>query len=359
MFIRPIYFDAPNDQGGEPQSVADAGRAMAAAGYDADRLAEGTPAPDKGPIVEPTSIADRQRAASEPAPPAAPPAAPAAPAAAAPSPGTPQPTPGAPQRTPQEIADMQAFEEWKANPQAQAEAFNIQRGLTTEQGVRMIVAQGLTALNFQPEDVRAFVEGRLTLSQQQQQQAVAAAAAAPAPVAPANPWDNLTDEDLIDGPQFKQYAAEIQRQAIEQATAAAQAQIAAATAPQNQAIQQERQVRAGQVTDSTLVELLGEGGDVSTVDKELAQRVLQEASKYIDPNNWDSGHIRAAVIMGHHDVVKIAEAAQRAYLNRKSLVAEGVPTSVGGAQAPGAEPMAEPKSLKEASKMAKEMGLLG
>jgi len=52
-------------------------------------------------------------------------------------------------------------------------------------------------------------------------------------------------------------------------------------------------------------------------------------------------------------------AAQRAYLGKKSLVAAGVPQTTGGTQGAGSEAPAEPKNLKEASDMAKKMGLLG
>ena len=337
----------------EPQSVADASRAMANVGFDADTLVEGGTRPAPEPIVQPTSIADRQRAASEPGTAPVAPAAPAPSAPAATSPGTTQPVPAAVPQSPQELADQQAWDQWQSNEQAKRDAFNIQRGLTTEQGVRMIVAQGLTALKFNPADVQAFVEGRLTLDAVQQQQALAAAGVAPvaAPAPQANPWDNLTEEDLVDGVQAKEWFTKIRDDAV----AAARAEVAAAQVPVQNAVRQEQQVRAGQVTDQTLVELLSDDGTPSTVDLELAASVLREANKYIDPNNWDSGHIRAAIIQGHYDVVKIAELAQRAYLNKKSLVAEGVPQTTGGAQAPGAEAAAEPKNTKEASKMAKAM----
>ena len=335
MFIRPFFFAPDEPAGGEPTSVSDASRALAAVGFDADRLGE-EPAPTE-PIVEPTTIADRQRAASEPAAPAAP----AVPATVATPPGAPQPSPD---------ANADAFEAWSKDPARQREAFDIMQGLTTEQGVRLIVAQGLTALGKNPDDVRAFMEGRLT------QQQVLAQPTAVAPVAPpANPWDALTEEDLVDGEQAKAWFTQIREDAI----AAARAEVATAQAPVQQAVRQEQQTRAGQVTDSTLIELLGEGGDPKSVDRELAGRVLVEAQKYIDPNNWESGHIRSAIIQGHHDVVQIAAAAQRAYLNRKGIVAEAVPATTGGAQAPGAEAPSEPMNLKEASKRAREMGLLG
>ena len=329
----------------EPQSVADASRAMANVGFDADTLVEGGTQPAPEPIVQPTSIADRQRANDPGIAPVVTPAAPAAPAAAAPSPGTPQPAPGAPDPY-AEFGGREAVEQ----------AHAIAEGLKTESGVRLIVAQGLTALGKDPSLVQAFMEGRLTQQQVQQSPTVVPPAAALAGAeAQGNPWDSLTEEDLVDGEQAKAWFTKIRNDAVE----AARREVQAAQAPVQQAVRAEQQVRAGQVTDQTLVELLSDDGTPATVDRDLAAKVLAQANRYIDPNNWDSGHIRAAIIQGHYDVVKIAELAQRAYLNKKSLVAEGVPQTTGGAQSPGAEPQAEPKNVKDATKMAKAMGLLG
>lgn len=325
----------------EPTSVADASRAMAAVGFDADTLIEGGEKPTPEPIVAPTPIAQRQGLEAVPEPTPATPASPAAPA----------------------TGDDAAYKAWRENDTLQREAFAIQEGLKTEVGVRMVVAQGLTALGKDPRYVQLFMEGKLTEQQVAASPTViapAAAAAGAAAIAPTTePWDALTEEDLVDGVQAREWFTKIKNDAVAAARAETAAQIQAAQAPVNAAVRQEQQVRAGQVTDRTLIELLGEGNDPNTVDRVLAGKVIAEANKYIDPNNWDSGHIRAALIQGHNDVVQIAAAAQRGYLNRKSLVAEQVPQTTGGAQAPGAEALPEPKNVKDASKIAKAMGLFG
>jgi hypothetical protein len=329
----------------EPQSVEEAGAALAAVGFDADALAAGAPPVEKEPIVSPATIAERQQATwiGAPVSPATPPAG---------GTGAVTPTPDAGTTDP---FDKYAYTDINGRQvsgrDAVEEAAAIRHGLTTESGVRLIVAQGLTALGKDPEHVRAFMEGRLTEQQVLQTPGIAPAVI---PQAPASPWDALGEDDLIDGEQFKAYAAEVQRQAL----SAAREEIMRAQQPLQTAVEAEQKVRAGHVTDSTLTELLGEDGDPNSVDKDLARKVLTEAAKYVQDNNWDSSHIRAAIIQGHHDVVKIAEAAQRAYLGKKSLVAAGVPQTTGGAQAAGSEEPPEPKSVAEASKLAREMGLI-
>lgn len=333
------------DEPNEPQSVADASRAMAGVGFNADTYVEGGTPPAPEPIVEPTSIADRQRAASEPA------ATQAVPVPATTQPGATPPAPATPAaaQTPEQIA----WEAFKNSEESQREAFNIREGLKTEAGVRMIVAQGLTALGKDPTYVQLFMEGKLTQQQVEASPSIVppAAALAGATAIGPEPWDALTEEDLVDGVQAKEWFTKIRNDAV----AAARAEVQAAQVPVQQAVRAEQSVRAGQVTDQTLIELLSENGDPRTVDKQLAGKVIQEANKYIDPNNWDSGHIRAAIIQGHNDVVQIAALAQRAYLNRKDLVAQEVPQTIGGAQAPGADPLPEPKNVKDASKMAKQL----
>lgn len=334
----------------EPQSVAEASKALAAVGFDADLL-EGAEPPGT-----PYGVAAQQQGYEPPAPAPAVPAAPVqnvpAPAAPTGAQGAPQPAPApVPGESPEAAAERAAFEAWKNSPEQQLAAFNIQRGLTTEAGVRLIVAQGLQALGRSPEDVRAFVDGRLTLSQLEAQQAAVAGQQQQQQAPPANPWDSLTEDDVVDGEQVKQFLAEVKRQAV----AEAQALLTQAQQPLVNEVDRQRRQTAANTTDATLTELLGEGGDPTSVDKELAGRVLSEASKYIQPDNWDPGHIRAAIIQGHHDVVQISTAAQRAYLNRKELVASSVPQTTGGAQAAGNDPLPEPKDLKSASQLAKEL----
>lgn len=264
-----------------------------------------------------------------------------APEQAAPAEG-PSGTPPAPEAAPQ--PEPPASDPYAAyGGQAAVEsALGISSLLRTESGVRMMIAEGLTKLGKNPADVQAFMEGKLTLQQVEES-------------APANPWDNLTEDDVIDGAQAKDWFNQVKTQAVAEAQAAAQAAMTAAITPLQQQNFEQLQERAGQTSDATIIELLGENGDPKTVDVELAGRVLAAANQYVQEGNWDPSHIRAAVIQGHHDVVKTAELAQRAYLTAKARDAAGAPGNIGGAQAVGGEEQTEPQSREEASKLAKAL----
>lgn len=222
-------------------------------------------------------------------------------------------------------------------------ALTVARGLRTPEGVRLMVARGLEAMNKDPRAIQAFLNGEIT-----QQQAEAAPAAPPEPVDPLAAFD-LTDDDVIDGAQLRKVLAAVTQQATEQAQAAA----AAALQPLAERQQAEQANRAKDAVDSTLIQLLGENGDAATVDVDTANLVLDRAKAYIDPNNWDPQHIRDAVLRGHADLVAQLDRAQTARLARLAQTAQNTPSSIGTGTPPGGETPAEPVSFEEAMAQAR------
>jgi hypothetical protein len=226
--------------------------------------------------------------------------------------------------------------------EAVEEARVIRDALATETGVRTLIAQGLHALGYSPDQVRAFMENR----------AVGEAAAA---AAPADPLAAISDEDVVTGAEVKA----VVQAAVAQALAGVTGELKAGLQPVQQQMEAQRQATAQQTVDGTLVELLGQPptdpGELKQFQT-LATAVLQAAAPYVQADNWDPQHIRAAIQRGHADYQAQLEAAISYRLAQKKAQAAAQPTNIGGATS-GSEPAQEPKDLKEARAMARAMGL--
>lgn len=218
----------------------------------------------------------------------------------------------------------------------------IARALRTERGTRLLIAQGLEALGYTPEQVTAALAGG----------AVAGAPGEAAPAAPASPLDSINDEDVVTGAELKTVVSAAVQQAVEQMQAAVQA----GTDPVRAAFEADRGARTGALVDSVIVELLGEGGDPATVDKSIAGDVIRAAEAYIEQDNWDPIHIRTAIVRGHADVTAELNRRFEAYQAKKKAAKDGTPTPIGGGLPAGSEPAPEPKDLNEARAIAKAAG---
>lgn len=257
----------------------------------------------------------------------APAATPPAEAATTPQSGEPAAAPAAPP-----AASDDPFAAYGGKDEVEA-ALAVAQGLRTEAGVRLMVAQGLAALGKDPEQVRLFMEGKLSAAQE--------AALVQEATAPADPLAEIGDDDVITGQELRAY---VQR-AVEQATA----QALEAVKPIQDQVQNDRQARQRQVTDATLIELLAENGDPATIDATRAQDVLDGALKYLTEETfYDPTAIRNALVRANADVEARDEARYQAYLNRKKAVADQLPPVVGGGTPPGGEELPEPQNMEEA-----------
>jgi hypothetical protein len=230
-----------------------------------------------------------------------------------------------------------------------ANAWQVAEALKTELGVRTMIQQGLLALGYSADQIKAALGDR------------AGAPVAPA-AAPADPYADLSDDDIVTGAQLKQYLAQqsqaataAQQAAIEAAQQAAAAQVD----PIKAQFEAQRNAAIIQRNDATLTELLGpppadavQAGDYQA----MAQGVLAAASRYIQPDNWDPAHIRAAIVQGHADVVARQEAQFQAYLGKKREAKRAAPANIGG-QSAGEAPAKEPQTMKEARELARSSGI--
>lgn len=228
-------------------------------------------------------------------------------------------------------------------------AIAISEALRTESGARLIAAQTLHALGYDPDAIRAALEVKGASPAQ--------AAEATAAVTEDDPLASLADDDMVTAADVR---ALVQR-ATEQTAAQVKAQLEAATQPLATQIEVERQARATSVTDGTLVELLGEP---PTDQAELrnwqvnAQAVLEQAMIGFDQNQWDPAYIRQAVLRGHAAWQANEDRKLAAYVATKRAQRDAAPSHIGGAPIPSNEETPkEPRSVKEAIAMRKASGL--
>lgn len=333
LFRVMFLHDTPDDTGGgaapaEPQSVREAIAARQASDNPSLAFPSDAPVEPVAP-VEPDPV---EAAIDELAP--APPAAGSveAPAIDAPAAGTPDP-----------------FAEYGGADEVR-NAVTLANAMRSEQGMRAVIANGLHALGYSPEQVRA------ALQNQGATPAEATAAVAAAPAAEVDPLADITDDDVVTGGDLKRIVqATIEKTARETAAA-----LAAATKPLEDQVQVERQSRAQQTVDGTLVELLGAPpADAAGLAQyqELANGVLTAAANGFDQNQWDPAYIRSAIIKGHQAFTSQQDRALAAYAARKRAERAAAPAHVGGSQQAGAEALPEPKNVKEAIAQRKAAGV--
>lgn len=113
--------------------------------------------------------------------------------------------------------------------------------------------------------------------------------------------------------------------------------------PQAEAQQQAIIAQASQTVVSTLDQL--------KVSEEERAAVLAMGQQFIEDNDFDPEHIRAAVRKGNEAWIAAKARDREAYLREKAAAAEGVPanTGGGGAAGSGGEPLPAPKNVAEAS----------
>jgi hypothetical protein len=223
-------------------------------------------------------------------------------------------------------------------------AHQVQEALRTEQGVRALVANGLSALGYEPEQIRQALEG------------AQAPAPSPAPAAaPASPLEGLEDDDVVTVGSMKSVIADAIKQAVEAATGQSKDVIA----PVQDVVQQQQQLLVRTNTDAAVIEALGQ---VPTDETEAAayrkqvDAIVARASAYYDPTKWaDAGHIRQAVQRANAELNAESEERFQAYLRQKKQVRDSQPPHVAGG-AGGEGPLPEPKSLAEARKQARDSG---
>ena len=233
--------------------------------------------------------------------------------------------------------------------EAVATAMELDRALRTEQGVKLVIRQGLEALGYTDAQIRAALGGGpgqdpLTGAAPEQQ-------AAPTGLE----GFDLEDDDVVTGAQLKGIVKQATDSAVQQALAQAQAQLD----PVRQQFEQERIREQASRNDQTLIELLGpvpEGESELAEYQAAAQDVLNAAQRYVEPGNFDPAHVRAGIVKAHADIQAAADARFKRYLESKKQARAAAPTNTGGFTSTEAE-AAEPKNLKEARAMARAAGV--
>lgn len=246
------------------------------------------------------------------------------------------------------------------------EAMQVRNGLQTEMGVRAVVAQGLTALGYDPAAVKTFLDSP-------EGKAQVAAAGAPPVTAPAvvDPYAGIADDEMVTGLDVKTIVQTAIDQAVARTTEALTGQVAQTTEaltaaqqnallPLQQAFAQQQQAAITQATDSTLVELLGPvPADPAEAEAHAlaARGVLDAAMAYVN-DDYSPANIRLAVQAGHAVFERQQEARYATYLRAKVADAAKIPTPVGAGSSPGGETLPEPKNMKEAIAQRKAQGIL-
>jgi hypothetical protein len=220
-------------------------------------------------------------------------------------------------------------------------AHQVQEALRTEQGVRALVANGLTALGYTPEQIRAALTGE--------------APATPAAPAEADPLSGLDDDDVLTVAGAKA----IIEQAVTKATQAATQAATAGLAPVQEAVAAQQATAVRNNTDAAVISVLG---PVPTDPAELASyrtqvdAIVARAQAHYDPTQWaNPSHISQIVTQAHAELEAEADARFKAYLARKKTVRDSTPVNTaGGAGSEG--PLPEPKNLAEAREQARAAG---
>jgi DNA-binding transcriptional MerR regulator len=213
-------------------------------------------------------------------------------------------------------------------------AWQVQEALRTQDGVRALVSNGLTALGYSVEQVRAALENYQE------------------PQGEPDPWADLDDDEPITVAQARALAA--------QAAQASTQQVADPLREVQAAIAQQQQAAVRSVTDQAVIAALG---PVPTDDpaKEQAYRqrvdaIVNRGAIYYDPNQWNNPqHIQAAVNRAVAELNAEDEARFQSYLATKRSARAGTPpNTAGGAGTDG--PLPEPKTMEEARKQARAVG---
>lgn len=229
-------------------------------------------------------------------------------------------------------------------------AHQVQEALRTREGLNVLVANGLTALGYQPQAIKAALDAYAAGETPGEQTAPAA----------TDPLAGLDDDEPLTAAQarqlFAQQQAAIQEQARQAALAAAQQQVA----PLQETIQEQQARTVKQNADAAIISVLGpvpspDAPNYATYVAQ-AQELVQRGSAYYDPTQWaDPAHVHQAILRAHAEQEAANEARYQAYLQRKKEDRGSQPVNTGGGAA-GAEPLPEPKSMAEARKMAKAAG---
>jgi hypothetical protein len=222
-------------------------------------------------------------------------------------------------------------------------AHEVQQAMRTAEGVRALVANGLVALGYSVEQVRAALDAA---GEEEHEEA------APTGV---DPFAGLDDEDIITVAQVRPLLESIAADAAARAVASTQQQLE----PVAQSIQAQQQTQVRATTDTAIIEVLG---PVPTDPKDIAayrtqvDALVQRGTVYYDPNQWTNpAHIREAIQRAHAEITSENEARWQAYLHSKRQTRDSQPANIGGG-AGGEGALPEPKNLKEAREQAKAAG---
>lgn len=321
---------------GEAQSAAEVADARRAFLSEPPEFINNDPEPEPDPAAQ--AAADEAAAIEELS---KPPAAPEGGSAA-----TATPPPPAPAST----GTLDPYAEF-GGEQAVRTAHEVQQALRTQEGVRALVANGLTALGYSVDQIRAALDG-----------AAAPAGEAAPPAAPADPFAGLDDDEVVDVKTMRQYAQTLAAQAADAAVKQALGQVEPQVKSVQDAIAEQRQTAVRTWTDSALIEVLGtppENPEEGKVYKSTVDATVQRAGAYYDPSRSnDPAHIRACIQQAHADLEQESEARLQAYIATKKRARDAQPVNVGGGA--GAEgPLPEPQNMAQAREQARKTGFFG
>lgn len=227
-------------------------------------------------------------------------------------------------------------------------AFQVQEALRTEAGVKVMVAQGLEALGYSADRIKAALGGGAM-----QAPVTSAPEGSPEP----SPFDGIEDDDVVTGADVKRLLGQVAAQTAKEAADAVRAELN----PLRAQVEEERNRDIAARNDATLTELLGAFPTTQAEQdqyRSLAAATLQAAGAFIDPSNFDPNHIRAAIVKGHEAVIAEQDRRFAAYIARKRATRDAAPSNIGGASA-GEAGAAEPKSLNEAREQLRAQNFFG
>jgi hypothetical protein len=247
----------------------------------------------------------------------------------------------APAPTPAPVPSGDPYAQW-GGEEAVRTAMAVQDALRTENGLRALVANGLTELGYSVEAVRTALDSFVEPQAQQRQ-------------GPPDPFADFGDDDPVTVGQAKQLAQSVAEQAVAQALAAQQETLA----PMQRVIADQQQTQVRNVTDAAVIELLGaiptEPDKLASYQRQV-DAIVERGARYYDPNQWSNpAHVRAAVVQAHAELEGENLARFNDFLARRREVRDSQPPNIGGGAGTDG-PLAEPKTMAEARKQAEAAG---
>lgn len=226
--------------------------------------------------------------------------------------------------------------------QAVRDALGMSQAMRTEQGIRALIANGITTL-YGPEAV-ARVQSALAGPAQE--------------VETHDPFEGLDPDEPLTAGQVRDLWVQFQ----ESQRAEAQQLVEQSVTPLQQAQAEQMQTAVRNVTDASVIAILGPVPEDPEARQAYAQQVdaiVDRGLRYYDPSQWNNPqHIQQAIQRANAELTQESEQRFQAYLATKRQTRNTAPPNISSG-AGGEGPLPEPKNLDEARKQLRESGFFG